>query len=123
MPLIDWITDHFNAVMSLTKENSPMSAVVGYALIINLTTAPLLTIIFYGTTLDNVVYRYFPDKAYKYLWSILSILTCWVMIVAEEAYSIYEKHKQNEVMRKMIKRPTIFSMVSKTLKLGPGFKN
>ena len=111
MPLIDWITDHFNAVMNLTKENSPMSAVVGYALIINLTTAPLLTIVFYGTTLDNLVYRYFPGQAYKYLWSILSILTCWVMIVAEEAYSIYEKDKQTEVMRMMIKRPKIFSRV------------
>ena len=32
IPLADWATDHFNAVMTLTKENSPMSAVVGYAL-------------------------------------------------------------------------------------------
>ena len=82
MPLVDWVTDHFNAVMSLTRENSPMSAVVGYALTINLITAPLLTTIVYGTTLDNVVYRYYPGRVYKYVWSIISILTCWLMTIA-----------------------------------------
>lgn len=57
LPMVDWVTDHVNAVMNLTRENSPMSSVLGYALITNLTTAPVLTIIFYGTTLDNVVHR------------------------------------------------------------------
>ena len=35
-------------------------------------------------------------------------MTCWVQIVAEEAYAMYEKYKLTEVMRKMINRPSFF---------------
>ena len=38
------------------------------------------------------------------------------MLVAEEAYSIFEKFKWTEIMRKMIKRPSIFGVAAASFK-------
>ena len=48
----------------------------------------------------------------KNLWRMTSLLTCWIVLVAEEAFSIYERFKLSEKVRKMLRRPSIFRKVS-----------
>ena len=98
--------------MTLNREKSPMSAIVGYALLLNLITGPFLTVLFYGTTLDEQVFKYCRSNVAKNLWRMTSLLTCWIVLVAEEAFSIYERFKLSEKVRKMLKRPSIFRKVS-----------
>ena len=98
--------------MTLNREKSPMSAIFGYALLLNLITGPFLTVLFYGTTLDEQVFKYCRSNVGKNLWRMTSLLTCWIVLVAEEAFSIYERFKLSERVRKMLKRPSIFRKVS-----------
>ena len=98
--------------MTLNREKSPMSTIVGYALLLNLITGPFLTVLFYGTTLDEQVFKYCRSNVAKKLWRMTSLLTCWIVLVAEEAFSIYERFKLSEKVRKMLKRPSIFRKVS-----------
>ena len=101
-----------SVIMTLNREKSPMSTIVGYALLFNLITGPFLTVLFYGTTLDEQVFKYCRSDVAKNLWRMTSLLTCWIVLVAEEAFSIYERFKLSENVRKMLKRPSIFRKVS-----------
>ena len=94
--------------MNLNRDKSPMSAIVGYALLLNLITGPLLTILFYGTTLDEQVFKFCRSNLAKNLWRIVSLATCWIVLVAEEVFPIYQRFKLSEKVRKMLKRPSIF---------------
>ena len=98
--------------MTMTRGKSPTSTVVGFALLLNLITGPFLTVLFYGTTLDEKFLVYFPSKTAKNFWRVTSLMTCWVVLVAEEAFSIYERFKLSERVRKMLRRSTIFRKAS-----------
>ena len=96
----------------MTRGKSPTSTVVGFALLLNLITGPFLTVLFYGTTLDEKFLQYFPSKTAQNFWRVMSLMTCWVVLVAEEAFSIYERFKLSERVRKMLRWSTIFRKAS-----------
>ena len=99
--------------MTMTRGKSPTSTVVGFALLLNLITGPFLTVCFYGTRIDEQFLKYFPSKTAKKFWRVTSLLTCWVILVAEEAFSIYERFKLSERVRKMLRWSTIFRRLQK----------
>lgn len=58
----------------MTRGKSPTSTVVGFALLLNLITGPFLTVLFYGTTLDEKFLKYFPSKTAKNFWRAMSLM-------------------------------------------------